>query len=85
MNPLNSAFKVTNLVRNEDGKWVVHGKPLKTFYGKMLSSLLVAGIRMKPTLTGMGTVDENNVVGDDFSLIAIDIMPEVTKEIIDEI
>lgn len=80
INPLNCAFEVTNLIRNEDGKWIVHGKALKTFYGKMLSSLLVDGIRMKPTLTGIGNVDENNVVGDDFSLIAIDIMPEGTKE-----
>lgn len=79
MNPLNCAFEVTNLFRNEDGSWIVEGKALKTFYGKMLSSLLVDGVRMKPTLTGTGNVDENNVVGDDFSLIAIDIMPEDTK------
>lgn len=79
INPLNCAFVATNLTRNEDGSWVVEGKTLKTPYGKILNSLLVSDIKMKPTLTGMGTVDENNVVGDDFSLIAIDIMPEDTK------
>lgn len=80
INPLNCAFEVTNLIRNEDGSWVVEGKTLKTFYGKIVNSLLGDGVRLKPTLTGDGNVDENNVVGDDFSLIAIDIIPEGTKE-----
>lgn len=80
MNPLNCAFEVTNLIRNEDGCWIVEGKTLKTFYGKLLNSLLGDGVRLKPTLTGTGNVDENNVVSDDFSLIAIDIIPEGTKE-----
>lgn len=79
MNPLQCAFEVTNLVRNVDGSWVVEGNTLKTTYGGILNSLLVSDARMKPTLTGYGSVDENNVVGDDFSLIAIDIMPEGTK------
>jgi hypothetical protein len=52
---------------------------LKTPYGGILKSLLVSGQRMKPTLNGIGSVDENDVVGDNFSLIAIDIMPEDTK------
>lgn len=80
LNPLNCAFEVTNLVRNEDGKWTVEGCTLKTPYGKIMKSLLVSDERMKPTLTGIGSIDENNVVGDDFSLIAIDIIPEGTKE-----
>lgn len=45
----------------------------------MVHSMLSDSVRLKPTLTGMGTVDENNVVGDDFSLIAIDMMPDGTK------
>lgn len=79
INPLNCAFEVTNLIRNKDGSWIVEGETLKNFYGKMLSSMLVDRVRMKPTLTGTGNVDENNVVKDDFSLIAIDIMLEGTK------
>lgn len=79
ISPLNCAFEVTNLSRKEDGCWEVEGCTLKTPYGGILKSLLVSDLRMKPTLTGIGSVDENNVVGDDFSLIAIDIMPEDTK------
>lgn len=74
-----NAFEVTNLVRNEDGSWVVEGNTLKNFYGEMVHSMLSDGVRMKLSLTGMGTVDENNVVGDDYSLIAIDMMLEGTK------
>lgn len=80
LNPLNCSFEVTNLVRNEDGKWTVEGNTLNNVYGKMLSSLLVSDVRMKPTLTGIGSVDDNNVVGDDFSLISIDIMPDIELE-----
>lgn len=80
MHPLNCAFEVTNLIRNENGSWVVDGTTLKTPHGEILNKLLLGGIRMKPTLTGIGNVDENNVVCEDFSLIAIDIMPEGTKE-----
>ncbi|MCQ2210301.1 MAG: hypothetical protein MJZ34_08415 [Paludibacteraceae bacterium] len=80
INPLNCAFEITNLARKEDGSWEVEGNTLKTPYGEILKSLLVDGVRLKPTLLGTGNVDENNVVGDDFSLIAIDIMPEGTKE-----
>lgn len=46
----------------------------------MVHSMLSDGVRLKPTLTGMGTVDENNVVGDDFSLIAIDMNPDEFKK-----
>ena len=80
INPLNCAFEVTNLIRNKNGSWIVEGETLKNFYGKMLCSMLVDRVRMKPTLTGTGNVDENNVVKDDFSLIAIDITLEGTKE-----
>lgn len=80
INPLKCAFEVTKLVRNADGSWVVEGKTLKNFYGKMVHSMMSDAVRMKLTLTGFGIVDENNVVGDDFSLIAIDMMLEGTKE-----
>lgn len=79
ISPLNCAFEVTNLSRKEDGSWEVEGCTLKTPYGGILKSLLVSEVGMKPTLTGIGSVDENDVVGDNFSLIAIDIMPEDTK------
>lgn len=74
------AFEVTNLARNENGSWVVEGKTLKNFYGEMVHSMLVDGVRLELILTGFGTADENNVVRDDYTLISIDIMPEGTKE-----
>lgn len=74
-----NAFEVTNLVRNENGSWVVEGKTLKNFYGKMLNSMLIDDVRLELILTGFGTADENNVVRDDYTLISIDIMPDGTK------
>lgn len=72
----NAAACIDGLAKEDNGRWIAYGKTLDTEAGRMLVEHFLKGDikNMQIGYCGVGTINEDNTVGDDYRIYGLDIM-----------